>query len=305
VHRRWEHRVTWPSLRVVAESILLTLAVPLFGWIVDRQDALFLKRPFPWILAPPLLLGLRHGFAAALGSAALLGVVSLTAWRTHSLGVDTFPAELFIGLLALAMLEGEVTDARRRETRRLWASLARVKLRAADLLRSYRLLERSHDHLSETTAGAPSLRDALADIQRRAVLADTGWETYGDAMMSIFSEHAMLEIGVVVLVDTRGLPSATVAKLGPAAEIDPLDAMVAEAVRSRAPVFVSPWTTPAGTSGASPLLAAVPFVDAGGIVHAVLCVQSMPFVAFHRKNLELMALLAARFADAIARLTTS
>jgi len=290
------------SLRAWGESIVLTLLFPVVGWLADRADPFFLKHSFPWIVFAPLLIGLRHGFAAGCTSASVLGGFLVVAWRTQTLGASAFPAEPFLGLLALAMLTGQFSDLWRRDARRSAATLELVNRRASEFARAHFLLELSHDRLEEQNARTPNLRDALAQVDKLA--PNAGWQALADPMMAIFATHAMLEVGTLVRVDAQGQVSDVVATLGRAAPVESGDALLREAVHSRALTYL-PHGAPAEPLVAeqSRLLAAVPVIDSGGKLQAVLCVQAMPFVAFHKKNLEALAILAGHFADVVARPT--
>ncbi len=283
--------------RALAESVALTLAFPALGYALDAGDPFFLKHPFPWIVFAPLLVGLRHGFAPGCTSAFVLASALVLSWRTHVLGVAAFPAESALGLVALAMLTGQFSDVWRRETRRLAASDERSKLRATALSKSHFLLELSHERLREESQGAPNLEEALSVVRDAAVSADGSWAAIADAMMSVFAAYAMLEVGVVLRIDAHGRAAGTIATIGAAERVDSDDALLLAASRGRELVYVRGKGLSGEAGPWSRLLAAVPFVDTRGTLSAVLCVQSMPFSAFHERNLEALAVLAAHFAD--------
>ena len=70
------------------ESAVLALLVPLAGAWVSRRDPLFVHAAFPWSAIAPLIAGVRYGFAAGFGCAALVVFTMLGAWqgccRCHS-----------------------------------------------------------------------------------------------------------------------------------------------------------------------------------------------------------------------------
>ena len=283
--------------RALVESVVLTLAFPALGYAFDRSDPFFLKHAFPWIVFAPLLVGLRHGFAPGCTSGLVLAGALVLSWRAHVLGVVAFPAESALGLVALAMLTGQFSDVWRRETRRLAATPQQRRRRGAALAQSHFLLDLSHERLREESAGVPNLQDALAGVRKAAAVADGSWASIADAMMSIFAAYAMLEVGVVVRLDARGHAAGTIAAIGAAQRVDPDDALLAAATRSRDVVYQPSRGSATEAGPWSRLLAAIPFVDTRGGVPAVLCVQSMPFAAFHKKNLEALFVLAGHFAD--------
>jgi hypothetical protein len=288
---------------VWSESVALTAAFPLVGWWIDPGDPFFLRHTFPWIVFAPVLIGLRHGFAPGCTSASILSVLLVVAWRGHALGVNEFPAEPLLGLLAIAMLTGQFSDVWRRETMSLTAKLALVKRRGSEFARAHFLLELSHDRLEEQYADAPSLREALVRLDAVARQEGRSWPSAGETLMKILAAYAMLEAGALVAVGLDGLLGETLATFGPAEPVLSDDALVMEALHSRALVHVAAAreSDPPNPAGQSRLLAVVPVIGVGGRAHAVLCVQAMPFVAFHRKNIEALGTLVGHFASVMTR----
>ncbi len=280
-----------------AEAVLLTGGMLAVGWAFDPHDPFLLQHPFPWMIFAPLLITLRHGSAAGATSALMLDGALVGSWRVHALGVEAFPAEPALAIFALSMLAGQFSDVWRRRTRQLEAALRQTRCRADQLSRAHLLLTMSHDRLREENAGVPNLQGALGILARMAASADGSWAPLADGMMSIFAAYAMLEVGVVVRVDRRGGAAGTIATLGAAEPVDADDALFVAAVRTRELVHLSSTSSRIDQRQESRLLAAVPFVDTKGEVHAVLCVQAMPFAAFHKKNLETLAILAGYLAD--------
>lgn len=63
----------WAALEVV----LMTLAILAIGHWVSPADPLFTQAPIPWTWFAPILVALRYGVLAGLGSMVLV----LLAWR--------------------------------------------------------------------------------------------------------------------------------------------------------------------------------------------------------------------------------
>ncbi|HVH44260.1 MAG TPA: hypothetical protein VM925_18035, partial [Labilithrix sp.] len=152
--------------RRIAETILLTAAIPAVGCIVDRSDPFFLHATFPWLVFAPLLVALRHGFTLGFGCAVALGVALVLAWRTRLVPMNGFPGEPVVGLVALAMIAGQFADLWKREMLRLDTGLAEVRKEADRLARAHLLLEVSHDRLDEQLQRKTStLREAMGAVR--------------------------------------------------------------------------------------------------------------------------------------------
>jgi hypothetical protein len=285
------------------ESLVLGALLPGVGWMVSAHDPFFESRPFSWFVLPPLLAGLRHGFAAGCASAVVLGATMVVGWRLRVFGGATFPGEALLGMMSAAMISGHVADVWRRETERARAALETAGRRASAFARAHFLLQLSHERLEEQNPGTAHLREALARIRQLAPAPGAPWNDVGSSLMSILARYAMLEIATLLAIDAKGEPAGVLATLGHPPAVDPADPVFREAARTReltyvdgsdASVTTSPPTVPR-------LLAAVPVVDGAGTLHGMLCVHSMPFFAFSRKNLEALAMFAGHFADVAAR----
>lgn len=286
-----------PATRVT-ESVVVTMALPLLGYAIDRTDPFLLQHPFPWLVFAPLLVGLRHGFALGFGSAFALGAALILAWRTRLLPMTSFPGEPAVGLVALAMIAGQFADLWRREAARQRGELAELRGEADRLAREHLLLETSHERLRERverTVG--SLRDAVSAVtdllSESASLAASG-----GAIMDVFADHCGVEIGELFGVE-RGRLGHGYATLGRPTPTRGDDPLVAQALRSGRITYVPVAPPPGGQRPAhrSPLLAAIPFVDGSGAVRAVLAVHAMPLSSFDDSNLDAMTAIAAAVAD--------
>lgn len=288
----------------IAETIAITVGLPLLGFIVDRNDPFFLHYSFSWIIFAPLLISLRHGFMLGFASAAVLDIALVVGWRMHLLVGDRFPGEAFVGLIAVAIVVGQFSDVWKREVLRLDAGFAVLRKQNNELTRSHFLLELSHDRLGDQVGrSANSLREALAAVHELASdrQEPPSYASIGNAMLEVLGAYCMLEVGALYVVGPGGL-GQPVAVLGRPAPIDAKNPLVAKALGSGQLTYVPAASVPRGDREVtkSPLLAVIPFVDTIGSVNAVLCVQAMPFISFEKRNLEAMVTLAGHFADLIA-----
>ncbi|HEY8925783.1 MAG TPA: GAF domain-containing protein [Polyangia bacterium] len=283
--------------------------LPLIGWLVDHRDPFFQTRAFSWYVLPPLLAGLRHGFIAGCASAATLGASMVIGWRLHLFGGLVSPSEGFIGMFTIAMLTGHVSDVWLRETTRKRAAADHAKRRANEIARAHFLLQLSHERLQEQSPGIANLREALERIAGTAGPTATNWKAIAHQVLALAARFTSVEVASLVRIDARtdGRSGAgtTIGTLGDPSPLRPDDPLVRSAVRTRAIAAVAGPSAAASAAalrapGASPLLAAVPIVDSGGVLHGVLCVEGMPFFAFTQRNLEALSILVGHFADRVA-----
>jgi hypothetical protein len=287
------------ALTRIAETIVLTIAIPTVGYAVDRTDPFLLHVRFPWLVFAPLLVALRHGFRFGFASAGALAVALVLTWRTRLAPMAGFPGEPAVGLLALAMIAGQFADVWKREAGQLGERIATLNKEADALARSHFLLEASHDRLDEQVQRkTSSLRQAMASVNDLA-LAQTNRSlgALGDAIVEIFAAYCGIEIGELFIVERGGIAGASCGTVGEPEPMRNDDPLVASALRSARLTYVPATPIPNRSTGQSPLLAALPFVDSAGVVRAVLCVQAMPFMSFERRNLDTMTMIAATFAD--------
>jgi hypothetical protein len=301
-----------PSARAALEAVVLTAAAPLLGAWIDPRDPFLLHRGFSWLGFVPLLVGLRHGFMLACAGALLLDGALVCAWRMHAFGVATFPDETVVALLALAMLAGQFSGVWRRDTRRLDGEVDSLRGRFDELSRAHCLLELSHDRLVELSQGAPNLRDALDAVRELGAGAATrSLESQATDIVEIFETYCMLQAASLHAVTDAGeIVARPLAVVGRPRAVSPEDPLLRKALATRQLAY-APTTTPPPRGSASSLLVAAPFLRRRGwggtapaagdasAVGAVLCIESLPFIAFHQKNLEVIATLAAHLADGI------
>lgn len=289
-----------PSAGAALEAVVLTAAVPALGWLLDRHDTFFLGHPFSWLAFVPLLVGLRHGLVLGCASAVMLDAALVFAWRTKSFGVGAFPGEELVALVTLALLTGQCSDVWRRDGKRLESALDSMRRQLDQTSRAHFLLELSHDGLEEREGGgAPNLREALAAVQNLAVDLREDWKRLAPSILDVFAEYCTVESASLCTVSAGGaLVQPAVAALGRPRAVPPEDPLLRDALTTRRLTYLPTATSTTGAVSSS-LLVAVPFLDAEGCVRAVLCIESLPFMAFHQRNLETIATLVEHFADVI------
>jgi len=290
------------------ETVVVTGLVVLVGWLAHPDDPFFLRSPFPWIAVAPVMVALRHGFAPAMASVALLAALlaGAGARAPHAGAASAYPSELALGTLVLAMLCGQFSNVWRRRVARLDAEHAFLRDRFDAFSRVHRLLEFSHDRLERRLgASAFTLRDGVL-----AVAAELGGAADGapplaasaQKVLDLFGVYGSLDIASLHAVEDGALVGAPLGALGDAPPVSPDDGLVVTALRTKRVAFVPGGVDPEGAAGrrATALVCAVPLADMNGRAHAVVAIHAMPFLAFHEANLQLLAVLGGHVADVLA-----
>ena len=288
----------------VLETLLLTLAVPALGWVIKPGDPFFLNEPFAWLIAGPLLVGLRYGFAFSFSSALLLVLLVLSADSMGIFGMTISP-QYIVGLILLAMVTGEFTDVWHRRLKQVEVINHQQSTRLNEFVRNYHLLRTSHDQLAERIAANPyNLRDALLHLNRRfnptaeehSMLAFSG-----DELLSFLAWHTKIQQAALYSVDEADrIVTPAISNIGGEPEFDVTNhPMVRECLNKRCMISLKEALIEELELSGSDVLAAVPLIDVNERVWAIAVVTDVPFIMFHHNMLDLLAILGANLGDLI------
>lgn len=281
------------------ETLLLTAGALLLSAWTEPTDPLRLSSGFPWPALGPVLAGLRYGFAAGFASALLvlatMGIAINRGWQPAA----EFPLAWATGVVVLAMLCGEFRDAWQRRLRRLTGSNQYRAERLEEFTRSYHLLRVSHDRLEQALAGSGhSLREALSQLGQQIASGQALDNVSAQRLLALLASYGALQKAAIFAVndDNEFEPNA-LAQWGELASVSMHDPLLRQALTRAELVAVNADSAQLEAARHSQLLAAVPLVDAGGRIHAVLAIAALPFFAFQHQTLTLLAVLCAHAAD--------
>ena len=288
-----------------AEVLLLCLAVAAIGLYFSPDDPLLTRSDgFSWPLLLPVLFGLRYGFAQALiGSLLLLLLVAVGA----PAGSKALPSFSYIvGLLIVSGIAGEFRDGWHRRLGQLNYQSHYARERMEEFTRAYHALKLSHDQLEQQSAGgAGSLRSSLTELQHilfqnECRQSDNPLSFCAQQLFDILKQFSGFKAAALYRVDERRIDTQALVTVGSVSPLDKRDPMITEAMSSGQVVSLRSRLDILDTaSHASRYLAAVPFSDFEGEIHALLLIEDLPFFAFHEKNLQMLAILAGRIADIV------
>lgn len=288
------------------ETLIITLALPVIGWIINPNDPLLLGSGLTWLLAiAPLLVGMRYGFAlgfsSALISVAIMGLEGF--WHHGDLLVERAQRlPIAIALILVGMVAGEMADVWRRRLQQMAILHRAQSTRLEEFVRHYQLLRVSHDQLAERLAANPfTLRDALRALEEKFLSLSSHQDPlaqHGSELLNFLALHARIQQAVLLPVDQqqRLVPQAAI-WFGGEKALDWHDPMLTACLEQRRMICLKSAMTQGINIDNAPLLAVVPLIDVEEHIHAVVAVTAMPFVDFHRGHLHLLAVLGAQLGD--------
>ncbi|MCG7591628.1 MULTISPECIES: PelD GGDEF domain-containing protein [Halomonadaceae] len=288
------------------ETLIITLALPVIGWIINPNDPLLLGSGLTWLLAiAPLLVGMRYGFAlgfvSALLSVTIMGLEGV--WYHGDLFVERAQRlPIAIALILVGMVAGEMADVWRRRLQQMAILHRAQSTRLEEFVRHYQLLRVSHDQLAERLAANPfTLRDALRALEEKFLSLASHQDPlaqHGDELLGFLALHARIQQAVLLPVDQqqRLMPQAAM-WFGGETALDWHDPMLMACLEQRRMICLKSAMAQGINIDNAPLLAVVPLMDVEEQIYAVVAVTAMPFIDFHRGHLHLLAVLGAQLGD--------
>lgn len=282
-----------PSMRtsvLVAEVLILPAIFLLLGRLFSADDPLWVQAEFPWAWLAPIVIALRYGALAGLGSS----VVLLVGWFLFHWGdLLEFPQLYFLGGLITVMVVGEFSSLWRAQTRRAESVQHYLDQRLEHLVRQYYLLRLSHDRLEQELIGRPmSMRDALQKLQ-----ASTGHGDAPDSLLQLLGQYCQIGVASLHAVEQGQVLPQTLASLGGPKELDSQDPLILQALDTLKLCHVVQTTV---QQHKSRYLIAAPLLDLGGAPYALLVVEEMPFFALQAENLQAINLFLGYYTDGLS-----
>ncbi|MCX7891101.1 MAG: PelD GGDEF domain-containing protein [Burkholderiales bacterium] len=282
------------------EVLVLTGAVLGLGLAFSPEDPLFVAAEFPWAWFAPVLLALRYGVVAGLASSALL--LGYWYWSTPATTAFAPPKLYFLGGLLLVMIAGEYSGIWRMRLRRQSELVEYLEERVERVTNRLYLLRLSHEHLEQDLLARPTtLRDALGELERRVIaVAKDGPLPGARELLAFLAQTAQIEVAALEAVASRDGERRfeRVAALGEPAPLAPDDPLLAHMEERGELAHVQ--SAALDRSVPTPHLVVAPVRGEAGALAGVLVVDRMPFFALTDETLQLVAVLLAYYADAVA-----
>ena len=297
-------------VRKLVETACFALAAPLVGALAAPADPLGLDAGFAWAIVPPTVLAARYGSVWGVACALLTGLACLAQAGAYAERPFALVA-LVVGTLVATLAVGEIALAWRRRSARAEAENAYLRARLEEFSNDYHVLKVSHGLLRDSLAGRRmSLREALQRLERAVPEARSGTgdgASFGPGfagnaeLMAVFAHFCSVQVAGLYAMRGPGVVAPEpVAEHGSMGALPSFDPLLRAAIAEGKAVAARP-DAPAAEADERALLAVVPIVDSGGLLHGVLAVREMHFMAFRRENLNLMALLGAWLGDRFGR----
>jgi hypothetical protein len=277
----------------------MSLLPPLGLAFIVPDDPLLLEAPFPWLALLPVLIGVQHGaLAATVGSALLVGAGALHQLLSGATGLTTLAA-FAGGCLCAGVIAGHFHDRVQAQLGRSGRAAADGARRLSRLARAHAVVKLSHHELEERLAARNwSLVSAFEDA-RHTLAGATSLSAVGEVVLSVLSNHAMVQSATLLTVAGRGrdggvelLPSASI---GHSPDTNVRHRLVQRALETGRLVALDAESVDAGADDS--ILAVAPLASASGKLLGLVLIHELPFMAFQAENLKNMAALTALLAD--------
>lgn len=289
----------------VLESGMLCAAAIAFGQWLEPSDPFGMRAQFGWMWLAPALLAMRYGTGIGIVAALML----LLGWfALPRLGqqvydpLQDFPAQYFLGGLALVLVCGQFSDVWNARSRRLRAVNAYLDERLNTLTKNHFLLRLSHERLEQDLLAKPlTLRETLQRLRLSAGTAGAdGRLAAVDEFIQLLGQSCQLEIAAVHALDSHGWPhpraEATLGAPGLLAMDDPL---LRYSLEQGALAHVQTAAAPQQARDGSRYLICAPLLPSRGAAVGVLVVEKLPFFALNDDLLQLLSVLIGYYADGI------
>jgi hypothetical protein len=283
----------------LVETLVISLLVIVMGWMVNPEDPLMIKEPFPWVWFGPVLVALRYGvLMGVLSALALVGnAVFLVFFSVQS---NELPLSYFLGGLLLTLVVGEFAAVWFERNRRKEEANLYLEERLTRLTRRYLLLKLSHDRLEQEMLSRPgSLRSAIQDLRRQELLEQQGQAELpaARALLGILSQYCLVEEAAIYPAYELenhevklGLPLAMLGK-PPLLLSD--DLLLNHAIKNKVLAHVGQ----AKRESYNAQLIVAPLYDTTVGLVGVFAVRSMPFFALNDENLQLLQVILSYYTD--------
>lgn len=290
-----------PRWLAMVETSILTGGIVLLGYALHPDDPFFLKSPFVWCAAAPLLVGLRYGFVYGFASSLALTLGIVLSWKSHLLPIDAFPAHFVAGLVVFGMLAGEFSDMWTRRLRRFGITGGYLQMKLEEFTRAYHVLKISHDRLEQRLAGSSvSLREALMTTRRQLLYSrDAPPPVFGleNRILQLFADYGSVQVASLYAVEEGRLAAVPLAHLGSGVKVSGDDPIVRKVLETRQLITIRDSAVFHDGTG---LIAAVPISDVSERLWAIVAIRDIPIVAFTQKTLQTLGVIGGHIGDLLA-----
>jgi hypothetical protein len=276
-----------------------TLAALGFCWFIKPQDPLLIDSTFPWLWLVPMILALRYGSLAALGSSTLL----LIFWAllfVAKLTPESLPGQYFLGGLTLSLLAGEFCDVWTGRLQRVRSVNFYLSQRLDSLTRRHYLLKISAEQMEQDLLAKPAtLRDTLIVLQQLILASDAPKTEYfpeASELMRIIAHACQIQVASLYAEIDGKIQSTPSASIGSVTSLKLDDPMVTYALEHNTLCHIQVDTM---HTVESCYLVVVPILATDGERLGILVVEALPFFALNFETLQILNVMLGYYADVV------
>lgn len=272
------------------ELLLFSLLLPVCGLFLFPENPTGIATGFPWVAVAPLVFSARYGCGWGVASAVVLAVfinLPLIQYSEYAAAHRI----LGIGTIAICLIVGDITSAMIKRHAQAEAECRYLRRRFHAFSTDYHVLKVSHEELEKYMAGTrPSLRQALQSLHS-AGNGCGNLSEMGNEIMVVLSRFCAIQVAGLYSVTESGVVGPEpIAAIGCMPKVSAFDRVLRLALSERELVSIRHESL-TGDQQASAVIAAVPLIDIDGVLHGVLAIKDMQFIAFQQDNLNALAIL--------------
>ncbi|SFM25465.1 hypothetical protein [Nitrosomonas communis] len=289
------------------ESIIVTILLPVIGYMIDSLDPFFVNYHFPWLILAPLLIALRHGLAYGIVAATVLVGIVTTGFLFDWQEVPFFPKEMIVGLLLVTIISAEFHETWIRKIKFFESKYHHINARMDKFTREYHLLKGSHRQLELHVASqAKSLRSFLHDLERHILSLEKNegepLKGISASILKLFSDFASVQIAAIYAItddERKEINPEPVAYLGHTPPLLISDPLVREALKTGLVASIKLENENAMDTPGT--LVVIPLIDVYQKIWGLVVVNEMPLFALQESTMDLFAVLGGSIGDLVKR----
>ncbi|GLS84085.1 GAF domain-containing protein [Paraferrimonas haliotis] len=255
---------------------------------------------FYWPMLGPVVIALRYGFGRGMMCFLLLLLLA-NVWNGVMQPHINISISVSVGTAVLTMLVGEFRDHWHTVNERFELNFRFMEQKLKSFTQNYHLLKVSHDQLEQRAAGKQmSLRTGIRLMQQQASMeTPEDMEKLAAKSLKVMSDVVTLYQAGFYLISDGKLQSKPLASIGSDHQLQPNDAMLQDALISKAVVSPADFIESEEHSLAYQLV--IPLTDIKGNARGVIVAEKVQFIGLTDSNIALIGLLAGYIGNLLSQ----
>lgn len=271
---------------IVIDVLFFSLIFLAIGFYINKNDPLFIKGEFNYIIFLLSIITLYDGLWAGLLAVSIFGIFMPIFY-------NFFPYKVFLENLLFTLIFGEFNYYWNRKFTRYGGEKNHLETKLKELGKAFFSLKFSHDQLEKNYVLRPvSIRNLLNEV-RNISLSDENKAF--DHIMNLCSKFFGVEDASIYINKQDGFKF--ISGIGKEFKFNEEDPLLKRALENKTGAYVDASLVKEGLQ--TDYLAVIPVITSNEEVVGVLIIKEMPFLSFNKDNLLMLRVLFSYFADQI------